>query len=59
MTSEGIITEMKKIFSRYGIPEEVNSDIGPQYAAREFQKFAQIWKFKHTTSRTATLQCSQ
>ena len=49
VTSEGIITEMTKIFSRYGIPE-VDSDIGPQYAAREFHKFALIWMFKHTTS---------
>ena len=50
MTSEGIITDMKKICSRYGIPEEVKSDNDPQYAAREFQKFALTWRFKHTTS---------
>lgn len=50
MTSEHIITEMKKMFSRHGIPEEVKSDNGPQYASKEFQQFAMTWRFKHTTS---------
>ena len=50
MKSERVIIEMKKIFARLGIPEEVKSDNGPQYASKEFQQFAKIWKFNHTTS---------
>ena len=49
-TAEHIIVEMKKMFSRFGIPEEVKSDNGPQYASQEFQHFAMTWKFQHTTS---------
>ena len=41
---------MKHIFSRLGIPEEIISDNGPQYASKSFEKFAKTWGFKHTTS---------
>ena len=30
---------LRSLFSRYGIPEEVVSDNGPQLAAEEFTKF--------------------
>ena len=50
MKAEYVITELRKIFSRYGIPEEVMSDNGPQYASREFQVFAKTWEFKRITS---------
>ena len=49
---------MKKIFARFGIPEKVVSDNGPQYSNtrhllsrnHEFKKFADEWGFSHTTS---------
>ncbi|CAB4044475.1 sec1 family domain-containing 2, partial [Paramuricea clavata] len=50
MKAEYVIAELRKIFSRYGIPEEVMSDNGPQYALREFQEFAKTREFKHVTS---------
>ena len=50
MKSERVIIEMKKMFARLGIPEEVKSYNGPQYASKEFQQFAKIWKFNYTTS---------
>ena len=50
MTAENLIIEMKKIFSRHGIPEMVKSDNGPQYASKEFRQFATKWRFKQTTS---------
>ena len=50
MKAECIITEMKKIFSRFGIPEEIKSDNGAQYASKVFQEFAMTWRFKHITS---------
>ena len=48
--SSTVVTYIKSIFSRHGIPEEVISDNGPQYASKEFAKFAEKWEFKHTTS---------
>ena len=50
LTSEEIITHMKSIFARHGIPEEVVSDNGPQFSAEAYAKFARDDQFKHTTS---------
>lgn len=49
-TSAAIITALKSIFSRYGIPEVLRSDNGSQYASREFATFAESYGFRHTTS---------
>ena len=38
------------IFSRYGIPEVLRSDNGPQYASKEFEEFAVSYGFQHETS---------
>ena len=34
--------------ARYGIPDEVVSDNGPQYDSEEFQAFDKSFGFKHT-----------
>ena len=49
-TSRTVITALSKWFSRYGAPEEVVTDNGPQFASREFACFAAEWGFTHTTS---------
>ena len=49
-TSLNIINALKTIFSRYGIPETVVSDNGPQYSAQEFKDFAKAYNFTHITS---------
>lgn len=49
-TTAYVVTSLKKIFSRFGIPEKVISDNGPQYASSEFRKFAKEWGFDHRTS---------
>ena len=49
-TSQSIITAMKSIFSRHGIPEVVISDNGPQYSSQEFADFATAYSFSHITS---------
>ena len=49
-TSGSIITVLKAIFSRHGIPEELVSDNGPRYASQEFSEFAKHYGFKHITS---------
>ena len=41
---------LKSIFARHGIPDEVVSDKGPQFACAEFRNFAKVWEFQHTTS---------
>lgn len=49
-TSQNIIDALKNIFSRYGIPEIVMSDNGPQYSSQEFADFAKNYDFHHKTS---------
>ena len=49
-TSAAVIRKLSCHFARYGIPETVISDNGPQFSSREFADFAEIWDFKHTTS---------
>ncbi|KAK3100667.1 hypothetical protein FSP39_023406, partial [Pinctada imbricata] len=41
---------LKSIFARFGIPETVVSDNGPQYSSEEFQNFSKEFDFKHVTS---------
>ncbi|KAK3093011.1 hypothetical protein FSP39_010012 [Pinctada imbricata] len=48
--SSQVIEMIKPHFARYGIPEEVVSDNGPQFASKEFAEFAGKYGFKHTTS---------
>ena len=49
-TSSNIISALKSIFSRHGIPETLVSDNGPQYSSREFTAFAKSYDFCHITS---------
>eukprot|EP00794_Sanderia_malayensis_P014552 gene14552-16054_t len=49
-TSPSVISKLKKIFARHGIPQELFSDNGPEYIANEFTCFSREWDFKHTTS---------
>ena len=45
-----MITCIKSIFARHGIPEKVMSDNSPQYASEMFKKFAAEYGFEHVTS---------
>jgi transposase InsO family protein len=49
-TAEGVIGELKAIFGRWGIPEIVVSDNGPQFSSETFASFASQWNFTHVTS---------
>ena len=49
-TSQSVCKSLKSMFSRYGVPDIVISDNGPQFAAAEFSEFANKWAFKHDTS---------
>lgn len=49
-TSQAIVNHLQSIFARYGIPDTLISDNGPQYASGLFQKFATDYGFRHVTS---------
>lgn len=50
MTSSEIITNLKSIFARHGIPKIFISDNAKQFVSKEFENFSKIWDFKHVTS---------
>ena len=57
-TASCVINNLKKIFARFGVPDEVVSDNGSQYSntrnlfncTHEFKQFSEEWGFRHTTS---------
>ena len=49
-TSPTIISALKSVFLRHGIPEIVRSANGPQYSSTEFLSFASSYGFQHCTS---------
>ena len=44
------ITVLKELFAEHGIPEEIWSDNGPQFASHLFAQFTKDWNIKHSTS---------
>ena len=50
LSSGTVIKFLKDQFARYGIPEQVVSDNGPQYACKGFSDFARSYGFEHVTS---------
>ena len=49
-TASGVITALKAIFARHGIPSIMISDNGPQYNCKEMREFAGKYNFCHITS---------
>lgn len=49
-TSFQVIQRLKATFARFGVPNEVVSDNGPQFSCAEFREFASEMDFKHITS---------
>ena len=45
-----VIRKLRALFARYGIPDTVVSDNGPQFSCEEFATFAADWEFDHVTS---------
>lgn len=48
-TYPAVISRMKAIFSRFGIPEKVVSDYGPPFAGGEFSLAFEMGEFHHVT----------
>ena len=44
-----VILKLKNHFTRYGCPDKVVSDNGPQFSCNEFATFARTWEFEHCT----------
>ena len=49
-TTSAVSMVLKIMFARYGIPNVLVTDNGPQFASAEFAAFATMWGFEHVTS---------
>ena len=49
-SSNNIISRLKAQFARYGIPDTLVTDNGPQYSSHSFKEFATKFQFTHATS---------
>lgn len=49
-STKKLIWASKQHFSRYGIPVELHSDNGPQFASEEYNQFLSAWNVTHVTS---------
>ncbi|XP_064468421.1 uncharacterized protein K02A2.6-like [Ornithodoros turicata] len=49
-TSSDLIAELRPMFARYGMPEVVRSDNGPQFPSSEFRRFLAACGSTHITS---------
>ena len=49
-TSPAVIDVTKQHFARYGIPDRVYTDNGPQFDCAEYTRFSNAWQFQHYTS---------
>lgn len=53
-----VIQKMKYHFARYGLPEVVVSDNGPQFSCLEFLNFSEKFDFKHQPSSPGNSQAN-
>ena len=49
-TSSAVISRIRDVVARFGVPVEIISDNGPQFVSAEFQEFARKYAFSHVTS---------
>lgn len=49
-TTSRVIKEMNAVFARFGVPDTLITDNGPQFSSAEFAVFAKTWRFEHKTS---------
>lgn len=49
-TADQVVAKLKATFARYGIPDAVCSDHGPQFSCETFKRFSQEYDFVHITS---------
>ena len=56
VTFRAIIKDLKEKFARFGIPNSLKTDNGPQFASTEVSVFAKTWMFEHKTSSSTYAQ---
>ena len=57
LTTRAVVKELAEvIFTRFGVPNTLVTDNGPQYSSAEFAVFAKTWMFEHKTSSLAYTQ---
>ncbi|XP_064469866.1 uncharacterized protein K02A2.6-like [Ornithodoros turicata] len=49
-TSANVIAKIRPMLARFGLPDVVRSDNGPEFASGEFQRFLSTQGIKHVTS---------
>ena len=49
-TSTTIVTVLKSLFARHGVPTTLVTDNGPQYVSQEMNQFSATYGFNHITS---------
>ena len=49
-STKAVVSKLKSHFARYGCPDRLVSDNGPQFSSAEFQKFAKDWDVEHHPS---------
>jgi hypothetical protein len=48
--SEGLCNTLRKLFSTFGVPEEISSDGGPEFIAKSTDSFFKRWGIHHRRS---------
>ena len=49
-TASQVITHIKSVFARHGVPDVVCTNNCPQFSCTAFSDFAELFGFKHVTS---------
>uniref|UniRef100_H3BG27 Gypsy retrotransposon integrase-like protein 1 n=1 Tax=Latimeria chalumnae TaxID=7897 RepID=H3BG27_LATCH len=49
-TSQATINRLKNVFARWGCPDELVTDNGPQFVGKAFKEFEHQYNFNHITS---------
>ena len=55
-TARGLLKKIKPHLARYGVPDRITTDNGPQFDCNKFQKFAAEYQFEHIKTSLRYLQ---
>ncbi|XP_022784754.1 uncharacterized protein LOC111325247 [Stylophora pistillata] len=48
--SAGVVRHLRSFFATFGVPEEISSDGGPEFTAKNTQDFLRLWRVRHRVS---------